>query len=76
MKKTRVYSRKKALDVRRKATARSSRAVSAVAQDSSRPELKPRVSGPVAIWDGTPKRSSIEHDVCDECEHAKRNTNS
>jgi hypothetical protein len=76
MKKTRVYSREKELDVRRKATARSSRTVSAVAQDSSHSELKPRVSGPVAIWDGKPKRTSIEHDACDECGHAKRNTKS
>jgi len=24
--------------------------------------LKPQAAGPVAIWDGTPKRTSIEHD--------------
>jgi hypothetical protein len=24
--------------------------------------LKPQAAGPVAIWDGKPKRTSIEHD--------------
>ena len=24
--------------------------------------LKPQATGPVAIWDGKPKRSSMEHD--------------
>jgi hypothetical protein len=24
--------------------------------------LKPQATGPVAIWDGEPKRASIEHD--------------
>ena len=24
--------------------------------------LKPQATGPVAIWDGKPKRSSVEHD--------------
>jgi hypothetical protein len=24
--------------------------------------LKPQATGPVAIWDGEPKRSSMEHD--------------
>ena len=24
--------------------------------------LKPQVAGPVAIWDGEPKRASIDHD--------------
>jgi len=24
--------------------------------------LKPRSAGPVALWDGEPKRTSIEHD--------------
>jgi hypothetical protein len=25
--------------------------------------LKPTLTGPVAIWDGIPKRTSLDHDV-------------
>jgi hypothetical protein len=25
--------------------------------------LKPQAAGPVAIWDGEPKRTSIEHNI-------------
>ncbi len=50
MEKTTVYLRKEVLDALRKAAARSGCSI------------KPQAIGPVAIWDGEPKRASMEHD--------------
>jgi ribbon-helix-helix CopG family protein len=68
MEKIQVYVRKEELDELRKAAARSGRSVAEVVRDAIRKDvLKPRAAGPVAIWDGEPKRTSIEHDsVYDE----------
>ncbi|HXC38675.1 MAG TPA: CopG family transcriptional regulator [Burkholderiales bacterium] len=68
MEKTQVYLPKEELDALRKAAARSGRSVADLVRDAIRKVvLKPQVSGPVAIWDGEPKRTSVDHDsVYDE----------
>ena len=63
MEKIQVYLRKEELDALRKAAARSGRSVAELVRDAIRKVvLKPQASGPVAIWDGQPKRASIQHD--------------
>jgi len=63
MEKTQVYLRKEELDALRKAASRSGRSVAELVRDAIRKVvLKPQAEGPVAIWDGEPKRSSSEHD--------------
>ena len=66
MEKTQVYLRKEELDALRKAAARSRRSVAALVREAVRkvvlmPPDAP-AEGPVAIWDGRPKHTSIEHD--------------
>jgi hypothetical protein len=63
MEKTQVYLRKEELDALRAAAARSGRSVAELVREAIRKVvLKPRSTGPVAIWDGEPKHSSIDHD--------------
>lgn len=64
MEKTQVYLRKEELEALREAAARSGRSVAEVVRDAIRKVvLRPEAAaGPVAIWDGEPKRTSIEHD--------------
>jgi Ribbon-helix-helix protein, copG family len=63
MEKTQVYLRKEELEALRQAAARSGRSVAELIRDAIRKVvLKPPATGPVAIWDGEPKRTSIEHD--------------
>jgi ribbon-helix-helix CopG family protein len=63
MEKTQVYLRKEELDALRKAAARSGCSIAELVRDAIRKVvLKPQVTGPVAIWDGEPKRASMEHD--------------
>ena len=63
MEKTQVYLRKDELDALRKAAARSGRSVAALVREAIRKVvLKPQAAGPVAIWDGEPKRPSADHD--------------
>ena len=68
MEKTQIYLRKEELEALRAAAARSGRSVAEVVRAAIRTAvLKPSAGGFVAIWDGEPKRSSIEHDsVYDE----------
>lgn len=62
MKKTPVYLRK-ALDALRRAAAQLGLSIAALIRDAIRNVApKPQAAGPVAIWDGEPKRTSIEHD--------------
>ena len=64
MEKTQVYLRKEELDALRKAAVRSGRSVAELVRDAIRKVvLKPQAAaGPVAIWDGDPKRTSVDHD--------------
>jgi hypothetical protein len=63
MEKTQIYFRKEELEALRKAAARSGRSVAELVRDAVRQVVpKPRSAGPVALWDGKPKRTSIEHD--------------
>jgi hypothetical protein len=68
MEKTQVYLPKEELDALREAAARSGRSIADIIRDAIRQVvLKPNAAGPVAIWDGQPKRTSLDHDsVYDE----------
>jgi hypothetical protein len=64
MEKTLVYLRKEELEALREASARTGRSVAELVREAvRRTVLKPPLAGPVAIWDGEPKRSSLEHDT-------------
>ena len=63
MEKTQVYLRKEELEALRKAAALSGRSVAELVRDAIRKVvLKPQAEGPVAIWDGEPRRTSVDHD--------------
>jgi hypothetical protein len=63
MQKTQVYLEAEELAALRKAAARSGRSMAELIRDAIRKTvLKPDIAGPVAIWDGQPKRTSHEHD--------------
>ena len=63
MEKTQIYLPKEELEALRKAAARSGRSIASLVREAIRKfVLEPSVSGPVAIWDGKPKRTSVEHD--------------
>ena len=63
MEKTQVYLRKEELEGLRQAAARSGRSVADLIREAIRMVvLKPKPFGPVALWDGEPKRTSIDHD--------------
>ena len=63
MVKTQVYLRKEELDVLREMAARTGRSVAELVREAIRKViLKPQAPGPVALWDGEPKRPSVEHD--------------
>jgi plasmid stability protein len=65
MEKTQVYLRKEELEALREAAARCGRSVAELVREAIRQVvLKPqnKTKGPVAIWDGKPKRTSIDHD--------------
>jgi hypothetical protein len=63
MEKMQVYLPREELDALRKTAARSGRSVSELVRDAiRRVVLRPQATGPVAIWDGEPKLTSIDHD--------------
>ena len=63
MEKTQIYLPKEELDALRAMAARSGRSVADLIREVIRKSvLKPDIEGPVAIWDGEPKRTSLEHD--------------
>ncbi len=63
MEKTQVYLRAEELAALRKAAARSGRSIAELIREAVRKAvLKPDMTGPVAIWDGEPRRTSTEHD--------------
>ena len=64
MKKMQVYLPKDELDALRATAARSGRSVADLIREAIRKNLlKPSAEGPVAIWDGEPQRTSMEHDT-------------
>ncbi len=64
MEKIQVYLQKEELDALRKAAARSGRSVAELVREAIRKViLKTPAAGPVAIWNGEPRRPSIEHDT-------------
>jgi hypothetical protein len=63
MEKTQVYLPKEELDALRRTAARTGRSVADLVREAIRTVvLKPQAAGPVAIWDGEPKRTSVDHD--------------
>ncbi len=65
MVKTQVYLREEELEALREAAKRSGRSVADLVRDAIRRVwLRPKHErqGPVALWDGEPKRTSSEHD--------------
>ena len=63
MEKTQVYLRKEELEALRAAARRSGRSVADLIRDAIRKTLlRPEATGPVALWDGEPRRTSVEHD--------------
>lgn len=63
MEKTQVYLRKEELEALRAAAARSGRSIADLIREAIRKTvLKPDASGPVGLWDGEPRRTSVEHD--------------
>lgn len=63
MKKTQVHLPKEELDALLKAAAQSGRSVAALVRDAIRKVvLKPQGTGLVALWDGQPRRPSVDHD--------------
>jgi hypothetical protein len=63
MEKIQIYLRKEELEALRQATAQSGRSVAELVRETLRKTVfKPHATGPIAIWEGKPKRSSIEHD--------------
>jgi hypothetical protein len=64
MEKTQVYLSKEELDALRKAAARSGRSMADLIRETVRRVVaRPSAAGPVAIWDGEPRRPSVEHDT-------------
>jgi plasmid stability protein len=64
MEKTQVYLPKEELEALRKTAARSGRSVADLVREAIRKViLKTPAAGPVAIWDGEPRRPSMEHDT-------------
>ena len=63
MEKIQVYLPKEDLDALRKAAARSGRSVADPVREAVRKViLKPPSTGPIALWDGEPRRTSVDHD--------------
>jgi hypothetical protein len=64
MEKIQVYLAKEELDELRKAAARSGRSVADLVRGAIRKvALKTPGAEPVAIWDGEPRRPSMDHDT-------------
>jgi hypothetical protein len=62
MEKIQIDLRREELDALRKIAARTGRSVAEGVRDAIRQVvLRPERMGPVAIWDGEPKRTSVEH---------------
>jgi Ribbon-helix-helix protein, copG family len=63
MEKTQVYLGEEELAALRQEARRSGRSIAELVREAIRKVvLKPQSAGPVGIWDGKPRRTSIEHD--------------
>jgi len=63
MVKTQVYLRREDLDALHEVAERSRRSVADLVREAIRRVwLHPTSEGPVALWDGTPSHTAIEHD--------------
>ena len=63
MEKTQVYLRADEIAALRKMATRTGRSIAELIREAIRKTvLKPDLTGPVAIWDGEPKRAAREHD--------------
>ncbi len=64
MVKTQVYFREEELAALHDVARRSGRSVAELVREAVRQMwLRPPVQGPVALWDGEPRRTSIDHDT-------------
>ena len=64
MVKTQVYLREEELEALHRVAKRTRRPIAALVRDAVRRMwLRPQITGPVALWDGTPERTSSEHDT-------------
>jgi hypothetical protein len=74
MVKTQVYLRSEELEALHGVAKRSGRSVADLVREAIRRVwLRPNTQGPVALWDGTPSRPSVEHDhIYDEPSRARR----
>ena len=64
MKKTLAYLRDEELEALHEAARRSGRSVAELVREAVRQVwLRPQSQGPVALWDGEPRRTSVEHDT-------------
>lgn len=64
MVKTQVYLRQEELDALHRTARRAGRPVADLVRDAIRQVwLRPPARGPVALWDGIPARTSVEHDA-------------
>ena len=63
MVKTQVYLGPEELEALHRVAARSKRSVAALIREAIRRVwLRPEGRGPVGLWDGDPKRVSVDHD--------------
>ena len=62
--KTQVYLTKEDLEALHRAARRSRRPVAELVREAVRRVwIRPAAQGPVALWDGTPARTSVDHDA-------------
>ena len=63
MTKTQVYLREEELEALHEVAARSNRSVADLIRQAIRQTwLRSKASGPVALWDGPPLATSVDHD--------------
>lgn len=64
MTKTQVYLREEELDALHEAARRTGRSVAELVREAVRQVwLRPSGRGPVALWDGEPRRTALDHDT-------------
>lgn len=63
MTKTQVYLREEELEALHDVAERSGKSVAELVREAIRQVwLRPKHQGPVALWDGAPRRAAAEHD--------------